>query len=288
MRYEQLSEVVELARSQPAAPVVRLVALHGFGGGERDLDLAVLAEDQLVGGILGAGLAAGVSRDGTPRIERLDLDDDRAQLHGLACGGWAEVMVHPVGWLAGLEAFLAGRVPVVVETELGDRGPLQPRIARDDAARPGVSLRGTLHRHAFVPTPRFVVVGEGALADELRWVVQWLGAQPVQLPAGVLGPLDGVCVLSHDHDVATPVLRDALQQGAGYVAALGSRETQRVRAERLREAGVDPGALYGPAGFDIGARSARETALAIAAEWLAVTRRRSGRSLRDGDGPING
>jgi xanthine dehydrogenase accessory factor len=83
-----------------------------------------------------------------------------------------------------------------------------------------------------------------------------------------------VCVLSHDPKFDEPALDMALRSPARYVGAIGSRQTQAGRRERLRKAGFsseEVARLHGPIGLDLGGRSAAETALAILAE-MTMTR----------------
>jgi xanthine dehydrogenase accessory factor len=83
-----------------------------------------------------------------------------------------------------------------------------------------------------------------------------------------------VCVLSHDPKFDEPALDIALRSPARYVGAIGSRQTQAARRDRLRKAGfseAEVARLHGPIGLDLGGRSAAETALAILAE-MTMTR----------------
>ena len=50
---------------------------------------------------------------------------------------------------------------------------------------------------------------------------------------------DVVLVFTHDPKFDEPALIAALDSGAGYVGALGSRRTQERRVERLLEAGLE-------------------------------------------------
>ena len=94
-----------------------------------------------------------------------------------------------------------------------------------------------------------------------------------------------VCVLSHDPKFDEPALEIALRSPARYVGAIGSRQTQAARRDRLRRAGFgdqEIARLHGPIGLDLGGRSAAETALAILAE---ITMTRYGATgLRPGNG----
>ncbi len=91
-----------------------------------------------------------------------------------------------------------------------------------------------------------------------------------------------ICVLTHDPKFDVPVLERALVTPAAYIGAMGSRRTHDDRLARLREAGVSEEAiarLSSPIGLDLGARTPEETAVAIAAEIIALTWGGSGERL---------
>jgi len=90
-----------------------------------------------------------------------------------------------------------------------------------------------------------------------------------------------VAVLTHDPKFDDPALLIALRSPAAYVGALGSKQTQASRRERLKAAGLtddELGRLHGPIGLELGGRAPAETALAILAEMTAV--RYGGRAAR--------
>jgi xanthine dehydrogenase accessory factor len=134
-------------------------------------------------------------------------------------------------------------------------------------------------RSAFVTPKRFPE------ADEL--VVSW----PDEFLAGA--PVDQrtvVCVLTHDPKFDVPLLQTALRTEAGYIGAMGSRRTDDDRTRRLREAGVAEESLArirGPIGLDIGARNPQETAVAIAAEIIALRYNFPGGFLRERKGAVH-
>jgi xanthine dehydrogenase accessory factor len=106
-------------------------------------------------------------------------------------------------------------------------------------------------------------------------------------------PIDersAVCILTHDPKFDVPAVVAALGTTAGYVGAMGSRRTHDDRMRRLREAGVaepELSRLRSPIGLDLGGRTPQETAVAIAAELVALRHGGSGRALRETDGPIH-
>jgi xanthine dehydrogenase accessory factor len=99
-----------------------------------------------------------------------------------------------------------------------------------------------------------------------------------------------ICVLTHDPKFDVPVLQAALKTPAGYIGAMGSRRTHNNRTARLKEEGVTEGELArisSPIGLDIGARTPEETAVAIAAEIIALRTGHSGGRLSERSGPIH-
>ena len=99
-----------------------------------------------------------------------------------------------------------------------------------------------------------------------------------------------ICVLTHDPKFDVPVLQAALKTPAGYIGAMGSRRTHNNRTARLKEEGVTEGDLArisSPIGLDIGARTPEETAVAIAAEIIALRTGHSGGRLSERSGPIH-
>jgi xanthine dehydrogenase accessory factor len=99
-----------------------------------------------------------------------------------------------------------------------------------------------------------------------------------------------VVALTHDPKFDLPALALALRSDAGYIGALGSRQTNARRLEQLREQGfvdVELARIHTPVGLDIGGRTPEEVALSIVAEMVARRRGRDGRSLRDRDAPIH-
>ena len=82
-----------------------------------------------------------------------------------------------------------------------------------------------------------------------------------------------VVLLAHDYKYELPVLRHVLRSDAGYIGMLGSRKRGATIRSMLADEGfsaAELARLRSPIGLDIGARSAAEIALAIAAEIVAV------------------
>jgi xanthine dehydrogenase accessory factor len=135
-------------------------------------------------------------------------------------------------------------------------------------------------RDRFARSPRF----SSAASVKIGW--------PQEVMADVeLGTRDAVLVFTHDPKFDEPALVAALKTNAGYIGALGSRQTTSDREERLKRAGVseaDLARIHAPCGLDIGSRTAEETAVSVLAEIIAARAERAGTPLRQTSGPIHG
>lgn len=100
----------------------------------------------------------------------------------------------------------------------------------------------------------------------------------LQWPAEALASLSldrdsYVVTLSHDPKLDDPALRHALASAARYIGALGSKRSNLLRLERLREAGLTSqqlARLHAPTGLPIGSRSAADIAVSVLAELIQV------------------
>jgi xanthine dehydrogenase accessory factor len=189
-----------------------------------------------------------------------------------------------------------------------------------DGERRGEGMR--VFVWAFAPPPRMLVFGAIDFAAAVAKVGDFLGyrvtvcdARPVfathsRFPAAddvvvdwphrylaaeqEAGRIDGrtvITVLTHDPKFDVPLLEVALRlPEVGYIGAMGSRRTHEDREERLREAGVtstELARLSSPIGLDLGARTPEETAISIAAEFVADRWGGTGERLTDRDGRIH-
>jgi xanthine dehydrogenase accessory factor len=142
-------------------------------------------------------------------------------------------------------------------------------------------------RQKFANRERF----PGADQVLVTWPDQVLAAaQPDEALAGLeVGDTTYIVLLTHDPKIDEPTLAAALNTGAAYVGAIGSRKTHADRYERLERWGITRQQLdqvYSPIGLDLGGSTPEETALSIIAEVVAVKNGRTGGSLRDSTGPI--
>jgi len=135
--------------------------------------------------------------------------------------------------------------------------------------------------------PVFATRSRFPMADEIK--IAWPDAV-FDDEGATLGPLDAVCVLTHDNKFDVPALVRALETKVGYIGVMGSRKTHDGRTRRLREAGVDDAGLarmHSPIGLDIGGRTPEETAISICAEIIASRSGSMVPSLSNSEGPIH-
>jgi xanthine dehydrogenase accessory factor len=139
--------------------------------------------------------------------------------------------------------------------------------------------------------PVFATASRFPEADEVvvDWPHRYLTAE---VEAGRVDRRTVLTVLTHDPKFDVPLLEVALRlPEVGYVGAMGSRRTHDDRVQRLRDAGITDDELAGlssPIGLDLGARTPEETAISIAAEFIAGRWGGSGERLATTSGRIHG
>ncbi|AXK87502.1 MULTISPECIES: XdhC family protein [Nocardia] len=173
---------------------------------------------------------------------------------------------------------------------------------------------------SFAPAPRLIIFGANSYAAALATQARMLGyrvtvcdsreefARPEAYPgaevvvdwphrylntlaaADEIDASTAIVVLLPDPKFEIPLLTVALRlPELGYLGAAGSYSAHLRRLEDLRAGGFDEttlARLHSPAGLDVGARTAAETAVAIAAELLAVRSGRAGTPGREDTGMI--
>jgi xanthine dehydrogenase accessory factor len=107
-------------------------------------------------------------------------------------------------------------------------------------------------------------------ADEL--IVAWPDEALSEMR---LGPQTDIVMLAHDPKFEDPAMEVALQSRAGYIGAMGSKNTSAERNERLKSRGFSDeqiARIHGPIGLNIGGKTPPEIAVSIIAEIIAVRR----------------
>lgn len=280
---------------QPMA-LATVISTWGSAPRPRGSHLLVHGDGQFEGSVSGGCVEADIMAVAAEVIggagfqrRRYGVADAAAWEVGLPCGGEIEVMVQavaPDGFDPALFAAIAaargeGRsLDVVTDLSTGQSG-VEP-----------VASEAFVNRYE--PPRRLLIVGAVQIAQVLAGLARELGVATVVIdprgrfltperfpgvalddrwPDDAIAALkpDGataVVTLSHDPKIDDPALVAALNGGAGYVAALGSRKSHAARRERLAAAGLSSGQIDridGPAGIDIGAIGPAEIALSIAA-----------------------
>lgn len=285
------------------------VAVNGFSARDWGEAVTVTPDGRRVGSVLSGSLdeqlAELSARGVTGRRVRLRVSEADAQVSGLSCGGDAQCLLVSAADLPDrLWGLLRGREPLCLVTRLaGDDVVATTLHTADDIEAAGPAAADLFRRGrsavllteseavtVLAPVPTLLVVGGGAIADSLVTMAELLGWRP-QVVSGAdvaaeavagLAAVDKLVVLSHDDDLAGAVLEAALAGPVGYIGALGSRRTQQSRADWLAARGVTQlSRVHGPAGLDIGSRTAAEIAVSIVAEALAVA---AGRHLVAAEG----
>jgi xanthine dehydrogenase accessory factor len=254
--------------------------------------LAVTASGRLYGSVSGGCVEADVAEraksilgGAAPQVVSYGIEDDVAWGVGLPCGGEIDVFV---------ERF-TGAPPI-------EHGASYVRVAGEragerwhDDARTRTGLDGDVFVEAIAPPLRLVAVGAGDIAEALCALAKPLGWRTV-----VVDPRPGLATrervpsadellvawpdelqvdedtalvsLVHEERLDVPALRAAVEGGAFYVGALGSKRAQEKRRAAL--GGLLDG-VHGPVGLELGGETPAEIALEIVAQILA-TRKRGG------------
>jgi xanthine dehydrogenase accessory factor len=144
------------------------------------------------------------------------------------------------------------------------------------------------------PPIQLVIFGDGPDSTPLRSFAEILGWRVVEadqaseLPARA-DERTAAVVKSHNYGRDFAALQHLLQLNLRYVGLLGPRKRRDQLVNALLDAGVSIDLeLFAPAGFDLGAETPEEIALAIVSEIQSVFAEAGGESLRDRRAPIHG
>jgi xanthine dehydrogenase accessory factor len=144
------------------------------------------------------------------------------------------------------------------------------------------------------PPIQLVIFGEGPDSAPLRSFAEILGWRVVEADQASDLPQraderTAAVVKSHKYGRDFAALQHLLQLNLRYVGLLGPRKRRDQLVNALLDAGVSGDLeLFAPAGFDLGAETPEEIALAIVSEIQSVFAEAGGESLRDRGAPIHG
>jgi xanthine/CO dehydrogenase XdhC/CoxF family maturation factor len=200
---------------------------------------------------------------------------------------------------------------------------VQPDVA--DGARAALAARSSILRRVgssqvwfevITPAPRLVLFGAGHDAEPLAAQAKLLGWHLTVIDVGggnrtrarfasadsvlIAGPEEAcarlsfapdmnVVLMTHNRARDRRLLELLLPSPVGYLGMLGPRTRAEALLAELREAGhvFDTARLHAPIGFDIGAETPAEIAVAVVAEIRAFLAGRTGGPLRDRRQPIH-
>ncbi|MEA2148495.1 MAG: xanthine dehydrogenase accessory factor, partial [Solirubrobacteraceae bacterium] len=140
----------------------------------------------------------------------------------------------------------------------------------------------------YVVDPRQRFATRERFPDAIDVIADWPEKAFEQL--GAVDKATYLVVLTHDPKLDDAALLIALRSEAPYIGAMGSTRAQKERRERLLALGVSEEELSrisAPVGLDLGATAARETAVSIMAEAIAVRHGREGGRLSQAKGRIH-
>ena len=217
----------------------------------------LVREDGSIAGTIGGGCveaevwnaAREVMQTERPRQLRFTLGEDAAYDNGLICGGQLSVFVEPV--IPSPKAYIFGA------------GHISRSLSKA-ANLAGFSTTIVDNREAFANRDRFPEA-ETIFAEEYEDV----------FPKIELRDTSYVVIVTRGHRDDMRVLRWAVQTPARYIAMIGSRRKVIGVVKHLQAEGIPTPAfdrIYSPMGFDIGAITPEEIAIAVVAEMIAVRR----------------
>ena len=133
-----------------------------------------------------------------------------------------------------------------------------------------MSLAKTLGYRTVVVDPRRAFGNEDRFPNVDQLIQAWPDEAFQEVP---ITRSTAIAMLTHDPKLDDPALKIALPSPAFYVGALGSKNTQAKRRQRLLDEGLTEeqlDRLHGPIGLEIGAGTPEEIAMSIMAEIVAA------------------
>jgi len=224
-------------------------------------------------------------KSGEGELLKFEVATDQAWEVGLSCGGEVNIIVEPLKNIQKTCAYLLDGDPNEVRS-------IEASIKTDD---------DEIFIHEYKPSLKLIIVGAVHISQGLvkmaealdidvtlidprtayaneerfpgtRFMTEWPDEALEEIG---INSSTAIVTLSHDPKLDDPTLEVAMKSDAFYIAALGSRKTQKQRRERLSEKGFtenEIARIHGPAGLDIGSLEPAEIALSILAELVSIRR----------------
>lgn len=249
-------EIVRLRRLGQKCALATIVQVKGSIPSFESAKLLVREDGSMVGTIGGGCVEAEVwnaARDviatEKPRHMNFSLGQDAAYDNGLICGGQLEVFVEPVIPQPAAYIFGAGHISKSL-SKVADLSGFRTVVIDD--------------REMFANRERFPEADE-VHADEYEAV----------FPKLSINESSYIVIVTRGHRDDMRVLQWAVGTDARYIAMIGSRRKVIGVIRELEREGIPAEAferMFAPMGFDIGAVTPEEIAVAVVAEMIAVRR----------------
>lgn len=249
-------EIVRLRRLGQKCALATIVQVKGSIPSFESAKLLVREDGSMLGTIGGGCVEAEVWNAARevigsekPRHMNFSLGQDAAYDNGLICGGQLEVFVEPVIPQPAAYIFGAGHISKSL-SKVADLSGFRTVVIDD--------------REMFANRERFPEADE-VYADEYESV----------FPKLSINESSYIVIVTRGHRDDMRVLQWAVGTDARYIAMIGSRRKVIGVIRELEKEGVPANAferMYAPMGFDIGAVTPEEIAVAVVAEMIAVRR----------------
>lgn len=245
-------EIAALRRAGQKCAVATIVETDGSIPSFQSAKM-LIREDGAMVGTIGGGCteaevwqaARGVIADEQPRMLRFNLGQEAAYDNGLICGGRLNVYVEPVLPMPNALIFGGGHISKSLSKIASVAG-----------------FRTTIidNRETYANRERFPEAAQ-IFAEEYEDVFAKLPANNATYAV----------IVTRGHRDDMRVLRWAAEQPLRYIGMIGSKRKTLEVVKHLRKEGIDLeklAAVHAPMGFDIGAVTPEEIAVAVVAEMI--------------------
>lgn len=234
-----------------------------------------------------------------PQLIMYGETEEQRHHFGLPCGGVLQLIVEPFNNKVEIESLIKNiesRKTIYRSIELNSHTIHSQPWQKHHC----IELDGNTWHNVFGPTWRLLIIGAGETGQYLANMAQSLGYDvlvsdprpeyrknwPLShdillegFPDDVIDDLNidertAIVAVAHDPKVDDMALLSALNSDAFYVGALGSRQNNFQRRQRLQQhfgfTQHQVNQLHGPVGLHIGSKTPAEIALSILAEVTAI------------------
>ena len=222
---------------------------------------------------------------GVGELLKFEVATDQAWEVGLSCGGEVHILVEPLTDIAEKSAYLLDNDTNKIKTLQSETDMVDGQafvheykpalkmivVGAVHISQGLISMAKTLDIDITLVDPRTAYASEERFPDT-TFLTDWPDEAFEKIG---INSSTAIVTLSHDPKLDDPALEIAMRSDAFYIAALGSRKTQKQRRIRLKDKGysdVEIARIHGPAGLDIGALEPAEIALSILSELVSIRR----------------